>query len=242
MKAKRRAETISQEPQASVLAVEDEQDLQDLLSYNLARNGFAVRCAPSAEEAAAALRKEKPDIVLLDLMLPGMDGLTFCRKLKADPSTAAIPIVMLTAKGEEADIVVGLEMGADDYVTKPFSPRVLIARVKAVLRRPIATPEAEDDDTFGVGELQIDTARHEVRAAGKPVPLTHTEFSIVAFLSRRPGRVFTRDQIIHGVHGGHVAVTDRSMDVHIASLRRKLGDAGRYIQTVRGVGYRAEET
>lgn len=174
-------------------------------------------------------------------MLPGIDGLEVCRRIRSDPRTASVPIVMLTAKGEESDIVIGLELGADDYVTKPFSPRVLTARIKSVLRRQATNANPSDEKVVSVGNLAIDRSRHEVCVAGAPVSLTHTEFSIALFLAHRPGRVFTRDQIVHGIRGEQVVVTDRSVDVHIVSLRRKLGDAGRYIQTVRGVGYRMEE-
>lgn len=221
--------------------VEDEKDLCDVLDYNLSRNGFSVRCVASGEDAIEEVRKQPPDLVVLDLMLPGIDGLEVCRAIRSDPRTATVPIVMLTAKGEESDIVIGLELGADDYVTKPFSPRVLTARIKAVLRRQATNTAPSDEKVLSVGNLAIDRSRHEVCIAGAPVSLTHTEFSIVLFLAHRPGRVFTRDQIVHGIRGEQVVVTDRSVDVHIVSLRRKLGDAGHYIQTVRGVGYRMEE-
>ncbi len=227
---------------ANLLAVEDEQDLLDLLQYNLNREGFNVRTASTGEEALRVIRDDPPDLVVLDLMLPGMDGLELCRLLKNDPTTRHIQIVMLTAKGEEVDIVAGLELGADDYVVKPFSPRVLSARVKAVLRRQAAEAAAGDSVIYRVGSLTMDTARHEVRIDGQRVNLTHTEIGIVAALARRPGHVLTRSQIVQAVQGDHVAVTDRSVDVHIVSLRRKLGDAGAYLQTVRGVGYRLEES
>jgi len=170
-----------------------------------------------------------------------MDGLELCRLLKNDPETGHILIVMVTAKGEEADIVAGLELGADDYVVKPFSPRVLSARIKAVLRRKSAEQPEGGDSVYRVGELTLDMSRHEVRGAGDRVDLTHTEIGIVQALARRPGHVLTRSQIVQAVQGDHVAVTDRSVDVHVVSLRRKLGEAGAYLQTVRGVGYRLEE-
>ncbi len=225
-----------------VLVVEDEHDLQDLLRYNLEREGFRVTVAGRGEEALQLAATEAPDLVLLDLMLPGIDGLEVCRTLRNDGSTSTMPIVMLTAKGEEADIVTGLELGADDYITKPFSPRVLVARLKAVMRRRGETPSRSEDASIRVGELVVDPQRHEVRVSGEPISLTLTEFRIVQTLARRRGRVFTRNQIVEAVQGDRVAVTDRSVDVHVVSLRRKLGSAGRYIQTVRGVGYRLEET
>ncbi len=174
-------------------------------------------------------------------MLPGLDGLEVCKILKTDPKTRQIPVIMLTAKGEEPDIVTGLELGADDYVTKPFSPRVLSARVKAVLRRKTAEP-TNDKSVLKIHDLVIHPGRHEVLAAENPVDLTHTEFRILHLLARRPGWVFTRYQIINGVQGEDVAVTDRSVDVHIVSLRRKLGRCGEYIETIRGVGYRFKES
>lgn len=223
-----------------MLVVEDEDDLRDVLDYNLTRNGFAVRCVASGEEAIEAVGKELPDLVVLDLMLPGMDGLEVCRTLTAEHGES-IRIVMLTAKGEESDIVVGLELGADDYVTKPFSPRVLIARIKAVLRRQPEDTDSPPEKVLSIGDLVVDPGRHEVRVGDAPISLTHTEFCLVALLANRPDRVFTRDQIVQGIRGDQVVVTDRSVDVHVVSLRKKLGDAGRYIQTVRGVGYRIED-
>ena len=226
----------------SLLVVEDEQDLQELLQYNLSRDGFSVRCVGSGEDAIKAVRQQMPTLIMLDLMLPGIDGLEVCRTIKSDPATSHILIVMLTAKGEEADIVTGLELGADDYVTKPFSPRVLLARLKAVLRRATVGQVDDDSSAILVGRLAVDPERHEARVDDKVVPLTRTEFLILHLMARRAGRVFTRAQIVRGAQGDLVAVTDRSVDVHIVSLRRKLGDAGVYIQTVRGVGYRLEAT
>ncbi len=241
-KAKRREPTPS--GRASILVVEDERDLQDLLQYNLARDGFVVSCASSAEEAQRLMGRDLPDLIILDLMLPGMDGLEFCRRLKGDTATARVPVVMLTAKGEEADIVTGLELGADDYVPKPFSPRVLMARVKAVLRRGIAEGEetqAGDGKVVRVRDLVIDPARHEVSVNDEKVDLTATEFKLLSLLASRPGRVFTRQQIIESIHGRYAAVTDRSVDVQVVTLRRKLGERGSDVETVRGVGYRFKE-
>ncbi len=223
-----------------VLVVDDEENIRELVGYNLAREGFRATCVASGEEALAAAGRGGWDLVLLDLMLPGADGLEVCRRLKADPRTRTIPVVMLTAKGEDADVVAGLELGADDYVTKPFSPRVLLARVRAVLRRRSAKP-AEDSEVLHRGELTVHPGRHEVLVGGTPVELTATEFRILHLLARRVGWVFTRSQIVAGAQGDDAAVTDRSVDVHVVALRRKLGPAGRIIETVRGVGYRLKD-
>jgi two-component system phosphate regulon response regulator PhoB len=227
----------------TILVVDDEEDILELLDYNLSRHGYAVSRAASGEAALEAMRADPPHLVILDLMLPGLDGLEVCRILKKDERTASVPVLMLTARGEEADIVTGLELGADDYITKPFSPRVLLARVKAVLRRRsvAAGTGAEAGVALAVGDLAINPGRHEVLIKGKPVELTHTEFQVLHFLARRPGWVFTRYQIVDGTQGEDTAVTDRSVDVHIVSLRRKLGACGKYIETVRGVGYRFKD-
>jgi two-component system phosphate regulon response regulator PhoB len=241
-KAKRREPAPS--GRASILVVEDERDLQDLLQYNLARDGFVVTCASSAEEAQRLMGRELPDLIILDLMLPGMDGLEFCRRLKGDANTSHLPVVMLTAKGEEADIVTGLELGADDYVPKPFSPRVLMARIKAVLRRGTADGEdgqPGDGSVVRVRDLVVDPSRHEVSVNNEKVDLTATEFKLLSLLASRPGRVFTRQQIIESIHGRYAAVTDRSVDVQVVTLRRKLGERGSDVETVRGVGYRFKE-
>jgi two-component system phosphate regulon response regulator PhoB len=222
-----------------ILVVEDEEDIQSLVLFNLTREGYRAVGADSGEKALEAARAEPPDLVILDLMLPGMDGLEVCRRLKAEARTANVPIVMLTAKGEETDIVAGLEVGADDYVTKPFSPRVLIARVRANLRK--RRREEPETAAIKVHDLSIDPSRREVRVAGKPLDLTATEFALLLFLARRPGWVFTRAQIIDGTKGDDYPVTDRAVDVQVLGLRRKLGEAGDYIETVRGVGYRFKE-
>lgn len=220
----------------TILVVEDEEDICELVSYALARDGFRVLSAATGEEGLEIAKAKRPDLVILDLMLPGIDGLTVCRILQKDQSTSSIPIVMLTAKGEEADIVAGLELGAEDYVTKPFSPRVLLARVRRILRRGEA--REGDDDVLCVGDIELDTRRHTVRVAESPVGLTLTEFKMLEVLARRPGWVFTRYQLVESARGEHADVTDRSVDVHVVSLRRKLGAAGKRIETVRGVGYR----
>jgi len=228
----------------TVLVVDDEEDILELVKYNLAKEGYTVVAVASGEDALAASRTKLPDAVVLDLMLPGVDGLEVCRRMKSDPTMRHIPIVMLTAKGTEADIVTGLELGAADYVTKPFSPRVLTARVKAVLRRE--TESTDEGGVLRVRQMTIHPGRHEVLAGDVPVNLTATEFRILVFLARRPGWVFTRQQIVDAAQGDDVYVadrfvTDRSVDVHIVSLRRKLGPCGAYIETVRGVGYRLRD-
>lgn len=220
-----------------ILAVEDDRDILELITYNLEREGYEVTGATTGEDGVDAARSDKPDLVLLDLMLPGIDGLEVCRRLKADPDTAHLPIVMVTAKGEESDIITGLELGADDYVTKPFSPKVLIARIRAVLRRR-ERARVKEDDIIKIDDMVIHPGRHEVTVGDECVDLTFTEFRILHILARRPGWVFTRHQIVDAIHGEHYPVTDRAVDVQIVGLRRKLGSAGEYIETVRGVGYR----
>jgi two-component system phosphate regulon response regulator PhoB len=227
-------------PREKILVVDDEEEILELLEYTLTRDGYGISTVASGEDAIGTAKSELPDLILLDLMLPGMDGLEVCKILKNDSRTSHIPIVMLTAKGEEADIVAGLELGADDYVTKPFSPRVLVARLKAVLRRKGAEA-ADEKKVIRAGDIVIDRSRREVTVSGKPVKLTFTEFEILRFLASRPGRVFTRYQIIDAIRESEYAVTDRSVDVQIVALRRKLGTLGKQIETVRGVGYRYKE-
>ena len=222
-----------------ILIVDDEEDVLELVRYNLAKNGYTVTGAATGEEALRKVRSKTPDLMILDLMLPGVDGLNVCKQLKADPKTEHIPIIMLTAKGEEADIVTGLELGADDYVTKPFSPKVLIARVRRSLQRTVARDSKKAP--VKVHELTIDPARRQVLIADKPIELTYTEFNILHALARRPGMVFTRYQIVDAVHGDDYLVTDRAVDVQMVGLRKKLGPCGQYIETVRGVGYRFKE-
>lgn len=225
---------------SKILVIDDEEDILELVRYNLAREGYFVEEAASGEEALSKTKTEMPDLIVLDLMLPGVDGLEVCRILKNSAKTSHIPIIMLTAKGDDADIVTGLELGADDYVTKPFSPRVLIARIRAALRRRRKN-EQEDASVIAIHNLVIHPARHQVLVDGKSVELTATEFGILCFLTRKPGWVFSRNQIINAVKGDDYAVTDRSIDVQIAGLRKKLGNAGEHIETVRGVGYRLKE-
>jgi len=224
-------------PAERILVVEDEEDILELITYNLTREGYRVTGAGSGEEALDMISQDPPDLILLDIMLPGKDGLEVCRKLKSDSRTARIPVIMVTAKGEEADVVVGLELGAEDYVSKPFSPRILIARIRAVLRRAETGP-IEDEADIMAENIVIRPGRHEVLVEGQPVQLTNTEFRILNFLVRRPGWVFTRYQIVDALHGSDYGVTDRSIDVQVVGLRKKLGKAGSLIETVRGVGYR----
>ena len=227
-----------------VLVVEDEVDLQELLRFNLERDGYEVLIAGSGEQAVRLVTEKKPDLVLLDLMLPRMDGLDVCRRVKSDGNISHIPIIIVTAKGEDADVVAGLELGADDYITKPFSPRILMARVRAVLRRQAGAGTGQVDESEGVikvDPITLDPDRHEAAIEGKMLDLTATEFRLLKLLVRRPGRVFTRQQIIETIHGGQSAVTDRSVDVQVVSLRRKLGKHADLVQTVRGVGYRFRE-
>jgi two-component system phosphate regulon response regulator PhoB len=224
-------------PNEKVLVVEDEVDIFELIRYNLTKEGYRVEGVDSGEEALKRIRADMPDLVLLDLMLPGMDGLDVCRVMRADPKTQTVPVVMVTAKGGEADIVVGLEIGADDYLPKPFSPRVLIARVKAVLRRK-KREAVSPDSVIQIKDLVIHPGRREATVGGNRIELTFTEFQILHLLCRNPGWVFTRSQIVDAVRGEDYPVTDRSVDVQIAGLRKKLGAAGDYVETVRGVGYR----
>lgn len=223
-----------------VLVVDDEEDILELVRYNLVRGGFDVTCVTTGEEALKKARSSIPDLILLDLMLPGVDGFEVYNILKREQKTAHVPIVMLTAKGEEEDIVAGLELGADDYITKPFSPRVLVARVKAVLRRKAKTP-IDESAVIKRKDMTIHPGRHEVVVSGKTVSLTSTEFRILHYLARHPGWVFTRQQIIDAARGDEYPVTNRSVDVHIVGLRKKLGSLGTCIETVRGVGYRFKE-
>ena len=224
-----------------ILAVDDEEDILNLIKYNLEREGFKVETAANGETAVRIARESAPDLILLDLMLPGMDGLDVCRILKNDKHTSKVPIVMLTARGEEGDIVTGLEIGADDYITKPFSPRVLIARIKTILRRDSKKEDVAKNPVIRIGEMEIDTTKYKVAVNGENVDLTVTEFSILIYLVKRPGWVFTRSQIINSVKGDDYPVTDRSVDVQILNLRKKLGDIGNLIETVRGVGYRFKD-
>lgn len=224
-----------------ILIIEDEEDIRELVRYNLERENFSVSEAGSGEAGLKAVAHKKPDLILLDLMLPGKDGLQICRELKKNDAACDIPVVMMTARGEESDIVAGLELGAEDYIVKPFSPKVLVARVKAVLRRKTAVPLPDAEDVLRIHNMVIHPGRHEVTVAGKPVDLTASEFGILHFLARRPGWVFTRYQIVDAVHGEDYPVTERSVDVQVVGLRKKLKKAGETIETVRGIGYRLKD-
>jgi two-component system phosphate regulon response regulator PhoB len=223
-----------------ILIVEDEEDVMELIRYNLAKEGFNCDAAYNGQEALKKTQAMLPDLVLLDLMLPEVDGLEVCKRLKSSPQTEHIPIVMVTAKSDEADIVTGLELGADDYITKPFSPKVLVARVRAVLRRK-TTEIPEKSTVVRIHDIQIDPRRHKVLVKDEAVELTSSEFGLLHFLAARPGWVFTRYQIVDAIHGTDYPVTDRSIDVQVVGLRKKLGPAGKYIETVRGIGYRFKE-
>jgi len=224
-----------------ILVVEDEEDILALIQYNLGKEGFLVSTSDSGESGLEQARRELPDLVLLDLMLPGMSGLEVCRRLKQGAATSGIPVIMLTARGEESDVVSGLELGADDYITKPFSHKVLAARVRSVLRR-VSEPVAEGGQApIKIHDITIHPGRSEVLLDGTPVELTFTEFQVLRLLASRPGWVFTRNQIMDGVRGDDYAVTERAVDVQIVGLRKKLGERGHYIETVRGVGYRFKD-
>jgi two-component system alkaline phosphatase synthesis response regulator PhoP len=224
----------------SILVVDDEEDILELVKYNLAREGYQVVCAATGEDAIAKAKRKLPDLILLDLMLPGIDGLEVCKLLKKDSKTEHIPIIMLTAKTEETDVVSGLEVGADDYITKPFSPKVLTARVRTVLRRKVKNA-SDNTKTIKIHELIIDPTRHEVLVGGKAVAITFTEFAILHCLAKRPGTVFSRYQIVDAIRGSDYPVTDRSIDVQIVSLRKKLGAAAKHLETIRGVGYKFKD-
>jgi two-component system, OmpR family, alkaline phosphatase synthesis response regulator PhoP len=228
------------EKKEKLLVVEDDGDIRELISFNLEMCGYEVIRASDGQEGWEKARSEMPDLVVLDLMLPGLDGFEVCKRLKSENATRAVPIIMLTARSEEESMVKGLELGADDYVTKPFSPRVLVARVKAVLRRKGVLKETTSHRIVSLHGIAIDPARHEVRVDGKPVVLSATEFSILFFLAENPGWVFSRSQIIDAVKGEDYPVTSRSVDVQILGIRKKLGEKGDCIETVRGVGYRME--
>ncbi len=219
-----------------ILAVDDDADILTLVRYNLEKEGFKVSTAESGEEALEKARKDKSDLLILDLMLPGMNGLEVCRLLKSDSATRNMPVLMLTAKGEETDIVVGLELGADDYLTKPFSPKVLVARVRALLRRGERAEKA--GECLSLGPISVDPERHEVALDSKQLSLTATEFNLLKCLVSRPGRVFSREDLLKHAWADDTLVTDRTVDVHILGLRKKMGKYADWIETVRGFGYR----
>ena len=219
-----------------IVVIEDEVDILEVINYNLSKEGFDVYSALDGEEGLALIKKEVPNLVLLDLMLPGLDGIEICRKLKTDYSTRSIPIIMVTAKGEESDIVLGLGMGADDYMVKPFRPRELMARIRSVLRRGDFIEEGEG--LVSINELAIDINRHEVKLEGKKIVLTAMEFKLLHFLASHPGQVFTRENLLNHVSSDDTFIIDRNVDVHIRSIRKKLNKHRELIETIHRVGYR----
>ncbi len=226
---------------SKILVIEDESDILEVMQHNLEREGHKVITCRNGELGLSRIRTDNPDLVVLDLMLPGMDGLEVCRQVKSDPVTCPIPIIMVTAKGEESDVVLGLGIGADDYITKPFSPRELIARVKVVLRRGPLKEQSGAGERVVRGALAVDLGRHEARVDGEVLNLTPTEMRLLHFLASHPGRVFPRSHLLSRVIGEDAIVTDRNIDVHVRSLRQKMGEHSALIETVRGVGYRFAE-
>jgi two-component system phosphate regulon response regulator PhoB len=223
---------------SSVLVIEDDPDIVEVVRYNLEREGFRVLDARDGERGLEQTRRGAPDLVLLDLMLPGIDGLEVCRQLRSADETRAVPVIVLTAKSEEADVIVGLEMGADDYLTKPFSPRELVARVRAVLRRASRAEEGDGKKRIELHGLLLDATRFEALLYGTPLPLTRAEFRLLWALAQRPGRVYSRGELADEITAGESLIIDRNVDVHVSSIRKKLGEAGKVIATVRGVGYK----
>lgn len=226
-----------------ILVVDDEPDLVELVRHHLAREHYDVVTAGDGETGLAEARRRLPDLVVLDLMLPGIDGLEVCRRLRSDPRTTHIPIVMLTAKGEESDAVIGLSQGADDYVRKPFGMKELVARIATRLRASdVRAPGGESPKVTRFGDLVVDSVKHEVLLAGVPVKLTVTEFKLLRHLVLNRGRAFTRNELLNAVLGQEAYVIDRNVDVHVATLRKKLGEYGAHILTIRGLGYKFRET
>lgn len=221
-----------------VLVIEDEEDIREILIYNLRREGFTAEGFESGQKGLDAIRRTKPDLVILDLMLPELDGLTVCQQVRADPTVQSTPIIIVSAKEEESDVILGLGLGADDYLTKPFSTRELIARAKAVLRRSNVPNSGEETRRLSIGELVVDADRHEVIVAQEPIALTATEFKLLYQMAASPGRAFSREQLLNRVLGEGAVVVDRNIDVHIRAVRKKLGALSHCIETVRGIGYR----
>jgi DNA-binding response OmpR family regulator len=228
-------------PKSTLLVIEDDPDIVELLRYNLEREGYRVLTAMDGERGLAEAQRHPPDLVLLDLMLPGLDGLEVCRRLRAQDATRLTPVLVLTAKSEETDVVLGLELGADDYLTKPFSPRELVARVRALLRRSQRSPEDPGRTRIELQGVVLDRTRHEVLNEGVLVPLTRAEFRLLWTLAQRPGRVYSRDELVDEITAGEALIVDRNVDVHVSAIRKKLGEAGRLIATVRGVGYKCAD-
>lgn len=222
----------------TILAIEDEPDVLEVIKYNLEQEGYNVTTSRDGEVGLDKVREDPPDLVLLDLMLPGIDGVELCRRIKSEEETEDVPVIMVTAKDSESDVVLGLGVGADDYVTKPFSPRELVARVKAVLRRASTAQQVDEEETIVRGGVEISPQRHRIRVDGEPVEFTATEFRLLQFLASHPGRVFTREQLVSRVIGNRAYVSERNIDVHVRRIRSKLGPYRDLIETVRGVGYR----
>lgn len=229
-------------PRKKIAVIDDEPDIGELLKYNLEQEGYQVELISEGERALERLRLQRPDLVILDLMLPGVSGMELCRQMRKSSDFENMPIIMLTAKSSETDKIVGLEIGADDYITKPFSPREVVARVKAVLRR-LEEPRRESgsSDMLEFEGIRVDVSRHEVQVEGAEVKLTNTEFKILHCLIQRPGHVYNRQQLIDFALGENVSVVDRTIDVHITNLRKKLMGKGNRIESIRGVGYRMKE-
>lgn len=225
-----------------IAVVEDEPDILEVINYNLKREGFKVCTALNGTIGLAIIKKELPDLVLLDVMLPGKDGIEICSNLKKHPDTQHILIIMVTARGEESDIVLGLNAGADDYITKPFSPKELIARVKAVLRRGVFVEQSTEDELIRIGDLSIDISKHRVLLGGREIKLTATEFRLLHYLVANPGRVFSREQLLAKALGDYADVVDRNIDVHIRGIRKKMDIDPSLIETIRGIGYRFMDT
>jgi two-component system alkaline phosphatase synthesis response regulator PhoP len=224
-----------------IVIVEDEPDILEVISYNLKREGFDVETSMDGIQGFRLIQDISPDLVLLDIMLPGLDGLEICRRLRADPSNANTSIIIVSAKGEENDVVLGLGLGADDYIAKPFSPRELLARVKAVLRRRVSTQSTSTKSSITVDQLEIDVEKFTAFVDGEKINLTATEFRLLHFLASNRGRVFTRDQLLGQSSGNDAMVIDRNIDVHVRAIRKKLGSNQQYIETIRGVGYRFKD-
>lgn len=224
-----------------IVVIEDEPDILEVLAYNLRREGYEVFTAFNADIGLPLIYKEQPPLVLLDLMLPGMDGIEICKTLKNDSRTEGIMILMVTAKGEESDIVLGLGVGADDYIAKPFSPRELVARVKAVLRRGALREKSVEDEIIEIGDMLIDTTKYKVSVKGNDVKLTATEFRLLHCLASHAGRVFSREQLLNNALGDDTVVVDRNIDVHIRGIRKKMDVDPPLIETIRGVGYRFKD-
>lgn len=225
----------------TILLIDDEEDILTLLNFHLEREGYKTSNLSSGERVVETVKKERPSLIVLDLMLPGKNGMDICRELSQDAETSEIPILMISAKNEDSDIILGLEMGADDYITKPFSPKIFLARVRAILRRIDKKTQKEKSDLIQIHDILIDKKKYAVSRSGQPIEMSRTEFDILCFLAENPGWVFSRNQIISAVKGDDYPVTERAVDVQILSIRKKLQESGEIIETIRGIGYRMKE-